>query len=86
MPEYTLAENAEADKWEGVAITESTAAESAGEISDRYLIFTIIFAATLFFGGISGKFNWQVIDVTVLILGALALFAGIAVLLSTPIL
>lgn len=86
MPEYILAENSEAEHWETIAATESAGAEGAGELSDHYLIFTIIFAAVLFFGGISGKFNWQVIDLTVLTLGALALITGIIILATTPIL
>jgi hypothetical protein len=85
MPEYALAENAEAQRWEAISAAESDAAEHANDISDRYLLFTIIFASVLFFGGISGKFRWQVIDVAVLAFGALALLAGLAVLFSTPV-
>jgi hypothetical protein len=85
MPEYVLAENSEAERWEEIAATESAKAESAGEISDHYLVFTIIFATVFFFGGISGKFNWQLIDLAVLVLGALALISGIIVLITTPV-
>jgi hypothetical protein len=41
MPAYALAESAEALRWEEVAIAESAAADRAGDIADRYLLFTI---------------------------------------------
>jgi hypothetical protein len=84
MPEYVVAERTEADRWEAIADRESTAAETASEISNRYLRFTIIFASVLFFAGISGKFGWQAIDVAVLVLGALTLLIGVAVMFSSP--
>ena len=84
MPEYVVAERTEADRWEAIADRESAAAETASEISNRYLRFTIIFASVLFFAGISGKFGWQAIDVAVLVLGALTLLIGVAVMLSSP--
>lgn len=85
MPEYALADMAEAQKWEDAALVESQAAERAGTISDRYLLFTVIFAAVLFFAGISGKFSWIVIDELVLALGALALLIGLGVMFTLPI-
>lgn len=84
MPEYVLSERSEADRWEAIAASESEAAETASEISNRYLRFTIIFASVLFFAGISGKFGWQAIDVAVLVLGALTLLVGVIVMLSSP--
>lgn len=85
MPEYVLVEPAEAQRWEATSVVETEAADRANEISDRYLLFTIIFASVLFFGGISGKFRWRVLDVAVLVLGALTLFAGVVIVFSSPI-
>jgi hypothetical protein len=85
MPEYALRDRAEADRWEQIAIDESVASERASEYSDRYLVFTIIFASVLFFAGISGKFKWQAIDIAVLVVGALVLLIGLATMLSTPL-
>lgn len=84
MPSYVLRERMEADRWEQIAGEESDASSRAGEIADRYLIFTIVFAAVLFFAGISGKFNWHVMDILVLVLGALALLAGMALMFTLP--
>lgn len=85
MPEYALADMAEAQRWEDASLAESAAAERAGTISDRYLLFTVIFAAVLFFAGISGKFSWIVIDEVVLALGALALLIGLGIMFTLPI-
>jgi len=84
MPEYVLAEKIEADHWENIARSELAAAEYSNEMATRYLLFTIIYASVLFFAGISGKFRWQAIDVAVLMLGALTLLTGVAVMLGSP--
>jgi hypothetical protein len=85
MPSYVLRERAEADRWEQVASDETDAGNRAGEVSDHYLLFTIIFASVLFFAGISGKFKWEFIDLVVLALGALTLLAGIGILFTLPL-
>ena len=84
MPEYRLPERIDADKWEQTATTEAAAAEEASETSNRYLLFTIIFASVLFFAGVSGKCHWNVVDSALLILGALTLIGGVAAMASLP--
>ena len=39
----------------------------------------------LFFSGISGKFQWQVIDAAVLTFGVLVLLAGLVLLIQMPV-
>jgi hypothetical protein len=85
MPEYVLPERVEAERWETVAEEQQVAANRANEFSDRYLLFTIIFASVLFFGGISGKFRWHTLDVGVLVLSALMLVGALAIMFSMPI-
>ena len=53
-------------------------------MSNRYLLFTIIYASVLFLAGISGKFKWPAIDLTVLVLGALTLLVGVAIMIAMP--
>ena len=84
MPEYALSESAETDHWEGISLAETEAADRASEMSSHYLVFTIVFASVLFFGGISGKFRWPALDVAMLVLGGLVLLIGIVIMLSTP--
>ena len=84
MPHYALPERIEADRWEQVAQDESAAAENANDMGNRYLLFTIIYASVLFLAGISGKFKWLAIDLTVLALGAMTLIAGVAIMIALP--
>ena len=84
MPEYVLVENTALADWDARSAAESNAANKASGISNRYLLFTIIFASVLFFSGISGKFRSQVLDIAVLVLGVLAFLAGVIILFSTP--
>ena len=84
MPEYVLPERGDADRWEETSNKESAAANRAGEISSRYLLFTIIFASVLFFAGVGGKFKSQVLDLSVLVLGALTLLTGLVIMLLSP--
>ena len=84
MPGYKLAERVEADRWELTAASELAAAEHASEISNRYLLFTIIFASVLFFAGVSGKCHWNVVDMALLALGALTLIGGVTAMGSLP--
>ena len=62
----------------------ATAAENAGALGNRYLLFTIIYASVLFLAGISGKFKWPAIDQTVLAMGALTLLVGVAIMIALP--
>jgi hypothetical protein len=84
MTEYTLPERIEADRWEEIAREASAAAERASEITNRYLLFTIIYASALFFAGIGGKFKWQLVDLSMLSLGALTLLIGLAFTFALP--
>jgi hypothetical protein len=84
MPEYVLPEKSAAESWEGIANEESALADSAGEHSKRYMLFTTIFASALFFAGISGKIRSQMLDLAVLGLGGLTLLAGVVVMLLSP--
>jgi hypothetical protein len=84
MAEYKLPERLDADKWEQTATSEAAAAERAGDTANRYLLFTIIFASVLFFAGVSGKCRWNVMDVSLLILGALTLIGGVTAMIALP--
>jgi len=85
MTEYVLPETVEAARWEEQSEQEIAQEQAADELSNRYLLFTIIFASVLFFGGVSGKLGWRPLDLTVLGLGVLGLVLGLVVLFSAPI-
>lgn len=58
---------------------------TADENADNYVLLTVVFATVLFFSGISGKFQWQVIDAAVLAIGSVALLAGLLFLVQIPV-
>jgi hypothetical protein len=82
MPQYVLRDRVEAERLVQVAAEADALAEQAAQLSDRYLLFTIIFALVLFFCGISGKFHMQALDIAVLIIGSLVLLSGTIAMLQ----
>lgn len=85
MPGYAVPEQAEAQRQEQLANEEAQQANDANELADRYVLLTVIFATALFFCGISGKFQWQVIDAVMLGFGTLILAGGLIVLFTLPV-
>jgi hypothetical protein len=86
MPEYKLPQQAEAKHLEEVAAQKSDEAQQANHYGDQYVLMTVIFATALFFCGISGKFQWRVIDLAMLALGTLVVLAGVWYMLRSPML
>lgn len=84
VPEYKLANLAKADKLETLGDTRFAEAKEATEHADSYIFATVFFAAVLFFAGISMRFNWIAMRMTVLILSAIFLLYGIYHLASLP--
>lgn len=85
MPEYQLVQNQEADKFQQLANEEIALAEKADEVSDRYVLLTVIFASVLFFGGISGKFQSKSVDVAMLALAGVVFLIGLGILITFPV-
>jgi hypothetical protein len=85
MEEYRLPEEAKAQEYEELAVQKTQEADMANQRSDDYVLLTVIFAMALFFGGISGRFQWRVIDASILIMGALVMLYGVRHLLNLPI-
>jgi hypothetical protein len=85
MPSYQIAEQVKAQQLEEVAFQKAQAADDANELADRYVLLTVIFATSLFFCGISGKFQWQVIDAVMLTIGTLVLLGGLIMLFTLPV-
>ena len=84
MPEYSLPEQVAAEEMDQVAIEKFTKAGQADEHADNYVLLTVIFAMVLFFSGISGKFQWRVIDALVLAFGVIVLLGGLVLLVQIP--
>ena len=86
MPQYKLANFEKADKLERLGDQRFDEAKRATEHADSYIFATVFFAAVLFFAGISMRFDWIAMRMTVLGLSALFLAYGIFHLASLPVL
>jgi hypothetical protein len=82
MPQYRLATKAEAAARLAKAETTAAEAREANQRSDNYVLAVVLFAASLFFAGISTKLTLPHQRLAVLSLGWL-LFLGTAVWLAT---
>ncbi|MEA3338198.1 MAG: hypothetical protein U9R25_20105 [Chloroflexota bacterium] len=85
MPEYQLEENALAAQWNAEAAVKLEQANVADEVSDRYVLLTVLFASVLFFGGVAGKFQSQIIDLAMLIFAIIIFVVGLANVVTFPI-
>lgn len=85
MPEYQLSERAEEARWQAEADAKWLDAENADQISDRYVLLTVVFASVLFFAGIAGKFQSWLIDLAMLCASGFVFLVGLAIALTFPI-
>lgn len=85
MPEYQLSERAEEARWQAEADAKWLDAENADQISDRYVLLTVVFASVLFFAGIAGKFQSRLIDLAMLCASGFVFLVGLAIALTFPI-
>ena len=84
MPRYKVANFEKADALERVGDTRFKEARQFTDNADRYIFATVFFAAVLFFVGISMRFTWIAMRLTVLSLSALFLGYGIIRLATLP--
>jgi hypothetical protein len=82
MPQYKLASQAESAKLLGEAEANTADARQSNQRSDNYVLAVVLFAAALFFAGISTKLSMPKQRMAVLALGYL-LFFGAAIWLAT---
>jgi len=82
MPQYVVAENAESASKVRTAEQATAAAQEANQRSDNYVLAVVLFAASLFFAGISTKLSAPRQRTFVLGLGYLV-FIGTAVWVAT---
>ncbi len=82
MPQYKLAAEAESRQLLAKAEQATGEAQQSNQRSDNYVLAVVLFAASLFFAGISTKLSVPSQRVAVLVLGYV-LFIGTAVWLAT---
>jgi hypothetical protein len=84
VPEYHVAELEKADRLEAKGDRSFELAKEATEHADSFIFGTVFFAAVLFFGGISMRFAWFPMRITVLTLALIFLGYGVVLLASLP--
>jgi hypothetical protein len=84
MPEYQIVEMETSQELSVQYETYRMKAIEVGQIADRYLLLTVLFASVLFFAGVSGKFKSRIIDVVMLIAATILIAAVFALMISNP--
>jgi hypothetical protein len=86
QPEYHVADLERSDRLERNGTQHFENGKEATERTDSYVLSTVFFASVLFFAGISMRFVWQKMRVTVLVLATLTLAYGVVQIATLPVL
>jgi len=85
MPEYRLAQTAQAERLAATATVLSTAAGNANQRADDYLLALVLFASSLFFAGISTKLKSLRQQEVLLTIGWLIFLASTVWIATIPV-
>jgi len=85
MAEYVQPELLEAQHQQKTAEKMEAAARQANQFSDQYVLFTVLFATVLFFGGISGTFRSRRLQLTAFAIAVLLFVVTVVGLGTMPI-
>jgi hypothetical protein len=85
MKEYSLAVDKEMQQVRQEEVTRFTEARKANEVSDTYLLLTVLFSVALFLGGITAAFKRRKIRGTVLALSVLTITAAAIFMAFLPL-
>ena len=86
QPEYHVADLERSDRLERQGSQHFENGKEATERTDSYVLSTVFFASVLFFAGISMRFVWQKMRITVLVLATLTLAYGVVQIATLPVL
>jgi hypothetical protein len=85
MSQYKLKASREADRLEATAAAHSEQAKAANERGDNYMLAVVLFAASLFFAGISMKMATVGARAATLGLGCVLFLATLIWILTFPV-
>jgi hypothetical protein len=85
MKEYSLAVDKEMQQVRQEEVTRFTEARKANEVSDTYLLLTVLFSVALFLGGITAAFKRRKIRGTVLALSVVTITAAAIFMAFLPL-
>jgi hypothetical protein len=86
MSEYAIADAAEADRLTMVADEAAVDARAANQTGDNYVLTAVLFAAVLFFAGVSSRLENRWNRRFVNVVGIIVVVAGAVILIQLPIL
>jgi hypothetical protein len=86
VPQYHVAALEKSDRLETEGTQHFEHGKEATEHTDSYVLTTVFFASVLFFAGISMRFEWRKMRITVLVLATLTLAYGFVQIATLPIL
>ena len=86
QPEYHVADLEKSDRLERQGSQHFENGKNATERTDSYVLSTVFFASVLFFAGISMRFVWRKMRITVLVLATLTLAYGVVQIATLPVL
>ncbi len=84
LPEYRVAGLEDSDRLEREGTKHFNEARQATEHTDKYVLTSVFFASVLFFAGISMRFVWRKMRITVLVLATLTLAYAIVQIATIP--
>jgi hypothetical protein len=85
MREYKLDAQDDADRLEAKAAALFEQGTTAKEISDKYILMTVLFASVSFLAGVGSKFDQLAVELAALVLGSIVATVAAIVLLGYPI-
>jgi hypothetical protein len=86
VSQYHVAALEKSDRLETEGTQHFEHGKEATEHTDSYVLTTVFFASVLFFAGISMRFLWRKMRITVLVLATLTLAYGIVQIATLPVL
>jgi hypothetical protein len=86
VSQYHVAALEKSDRLEREGNQHFDAGKEATEHTDSYVLTSVFFASVLFFAGISMRFLWQRMRITVLVLATLTLIYGVVQIATLPVL
>lgn len=84
MPQYRVAELERSTRLQRQADENFEGGKEATEHTDSFVLTTVFFAAVLFFAGISMRFTWQPLRITILVLATISLVYVAALVGTLP--
>lgn len=85
MPQYKLAEQENADRLAVAAEAQTELAKRNNQRSDNYVLCVVLFAASLFFAGVSTKIASTRSRIAILALGYLVFLFTVVLILTFPV-